>query len=736
MTKTNKKTLSLWVLALIFLVSCFCGVFALKHRTVAKAEEETVTVTQVQFRTSGEGDKYYFFLRMGGQTDYVTANQSHAASFVTNTNLLDKVTLYFLNDSVTLREVWTGTNVETYKWGDADTLAFEMKEGYTAIDGLGARIAAGAEIPMIGGTKLTTPESRSFWNNWTSANNAIDTYKEGYEARGTTLSKVHLRSSDGYMHLLIGLGEGNDWDGKGESLPTQAKGADGSTTYALNNWLKMYLNNFTSKIKLHVKETDTWVTYGSIINAQPDKQWFMVYNGWGETGGIVRLRIQNEYNGTTVDKILFEKGCELPSYEFNGKDIAHTVHLLDAEYLATSNNMSGDEATDWTFEKRCEVTFNGGNSTWVNYGETVAFPTDLSETKPEDSDYRYVYNWFNGSELYDFSKPVTSHLDLTSDGSFTAIPKKKCILSFVNGEEVIEPMTVNYGEKVGQLPAVTEKAGCDGAWAIDGNVIDSNYAWSINGDATATAVYTPKQYLLSFENGEEVIDPITVTYGEKVGKLPAVSEKTNYNGAWTLNGVAIDSESVWNIADNATAVAAYSLVKHTVTFDGVNATPVTHGGKVEKPADPKKESTAEYNYTFEGWYLGDKKWDFAADVVEENIDLVAKYVEEKRSYTITFNITGKDGLTLAPVTVEYGTSYDLTELFEEAQTTGYIYSVTVNGKDKASLVVTSDVTVDVVFAVMPTAEEEKGGCSGAIAASAVCVLLAAGAALALKKKED
>ena len=735
MTKTNKKTLSLWVLALIFLVSCFCGVFALKNRTVAKAEENTVGVTQVQFRTSNGNS--YFFLGMGGQTDYVTGNQSHAPSLVTNTNLLDNVTVYFLNGAYSLREIWTGESVGTYFWGDADTLVFQMKSEYVSTMGIGARIESGAEIPMLDGTKKVTSVVRTFWRTGDSADQQINDYIEGYNTIPTTIAKVHLRG-----RLNIGLGDGNDWVngvGRTDVLPTQVPATDGTTTYSGTYWRKMLACNFLGKVKLHLKETDTWATLGSILNYDmANTQLSYYFNGWGETGGTMQIDINTAYNGTTVDKILFEKGCEFPSYYYLGNENApYTVHVLDAEYLCTSNDMSQAElATDWTFEKRCEVTFNGGNGVWVTPGETVAFPTDLSETKPEDSDYRYVYNWFNGSELYDFSKPVTSHLDLTSYVSFTAIPNKKFIISFVNGEEAIEPMTVNYGEKVGQLPAVTEKAGYDGAWAIDGNVIDSNYAWSINGDATATAVYTPKQYLLSFENGEEVIDPITVTYGEKVGKLPAVSEKTNYNGAWTLNGVAIDSESVWNIADNATAVAAYSLVEHTVTFDGANATPVTHGGKVEKPADPKKESTAEYNYTFEGWYLGDKKWDFAADVVEENIDLVAKYVEEKRAYTITFNITGKDGLTLAPVTVEYGTSYDLTELFEEAQTTGYIYSVTVNGKDKASLVVTSDVTVEVVFAVMSTAEEEKGGCSGAIAASAVCVLLAAGAALALKKKED
>ena len=737
MTKTKKKTLSLWIVALICLVSCFFGALALNRKTEAKADEnETVTVTQVQFRTSGE--QCYFFLRMADQTDYTTLNQWHSdTTWITDTNILDKVTVYFVNDSATLREIWTGELVGTYLWGDDHTLAFPMKSEYLSTNGIGARVDAGAEIPMIDGTKKVTTVSRTFWQNgYNNADAAINNYTEGYTAIETSVSRVHLRGGASDSHLMIGLGDGNDWADKGEALPTQVVGEDGTNTYALANWLKLYLTNFTSKIKLHVKETDTWVSYGSVLRApESSPQWFLVFNGWGESGGIVRLKINNDYNGLTVDKVFFEKGCELPSYAFNGNNIEHTVHVLDAEYLWTSNDMSQVEALDWSCQKQYEVTFNGGNSMMLNEGETVPYPTDLSETKEEDDDARYVYNWFNGTEIYDFSQPVTSHLNLTSDGSFTAIYKKKCQLSFVNGEETIDPLTVNYGEKVGELPAVTEKAGYDGVWAIDGKAIDADYEWFIDGDATATAVYTPRQYVLSFENGEETIESITVTYGEKVGELPAVSQKANYNGVWTLNGEAINSESVWNIADNATAIAEYELVKRIVTFDGASATLVTHGDKVEKPSDPTKASDAEFEYAFEGWYLGDRKWDFASDAVEEDINLVAKFTETRRSYTITFTITGKDGLTLAPVTVEYGTTYDLTALFEDAQTEGYIYSVSVNGKDKASLKVISDVTVDVVFTPV-SAEEKEGGCSGTLAASAAFAALAVGIALVCKKKED
>ncbi|MBQ4053349.1 MAG: hypothetical protein IJD33_03320 [Clostridia bacterium] len=106
MVKTRKAKLILVLMTVVLAFSVFFGLFAFREKstsTVNAAAEETVSVTQVQFRTSGES--YYFFLRMSGQTDYVTGNENHDASFVTKTNLLDKVTIYFFDGAATLREV-------------------------------------------------------------------------------------------------------------------------------------------------------------------------------------------------------------------------------------------------------------------------------------------------------------------------------------------------------------------------------------------------------------------------------------------------------------------------------------------------------------------------------------------------------------------------------------------------------------------------------------------------------
>ena len=806
MSKILTRIKVLFVMLAVCVLGLVGGIFSLNTDTQASAEEP-ITVTQIQFRTNA--GECFFFLRMQGQTDYVTGNENHDASFVTETNLLDKVTIYFLNSAATLREVWTGEEVTTYKWGDDHTLTFKMKAQYLSSEGRGARIDAGAEIPMISGTKKVTAVSRTFWDYDLSETNPIESYVEGYNPIESSLVKVHIRSNENEdkKFLLIGLGAGNDWDGKGEALPTEVKGSNGSNDYALVNWQKLYLSTFTSKIKLHVKETNTWVTLGSILNPNPAPQWVMIYNGWGESGGVIRVNIQNAYNGTTIDQILFEKGCELPTYQFLGGNVAHAVHVLDKNYLCTSLDMTQAHwAVDWKMEEKYSVRYNNGSESFVDGNVPLAYPTDLSESKPATAEYTYVYNWYHNGKLYDFSKPVTENLHLISDGTFTEIANPYKVTYYAldgatvkyedtvrygeelvlrtdvtqpgyenpvwiyNGEGAVpttmpakdisftltgtpktytlafeglaDTLSVTYDAAIGTLPAVPEKVGHSGVWTVNGEEITADTVWNVDGEATAKAVYTANQYTLSFEGLEETV---SVTYGAAIGAIPTAPAKPHYTGVWTLDGETIDADTVWAVGSDKEAKVGYIPVNYTVTM-GEEEFLVAYGAKVAKPADPTKEATTECEYVFDGWYNGETKWDFETDVVEGDTVLVAKFTKKMKSYTISFNVTGNDAIQLEPITVEYGTRYDLTKLLDGEDVSGYTYSISIKGVEKVSVKVVADVTVDVTFtpAVYAPTDDSDGkggllaGCSGTVGgiSMALVALTAAGLAFVAKKKED
>jgi uncharacterized repeat protein (TIGR02543 family) len=98
----------------------------------------------------------------------------------------------------------------------------------------------------------------------------------------------------------------------------------------------------------------------------------------------------------------------------------------------------------------------------------------------------------------------------------------------------------------------------------------------------------------------------------------------------------------------------------TVTFDtdgGSTApaqlTEVTLGSTINEPAEVVKEG-----YLFEGWYAGDRKWDFATDKVTDNMTLKARWViDPSKTMAFTTNLESAK-------TVSEGDQVDLTVVAE------------------------------------------------------------------------
>ena len=261
---------------------------------------------------------------------------------------------------------------------------------------------------------------------------------------------------------------------------------------------------------------------------------------------------------------------------------------------------------------------------------------DFTPTKEETESHTYVFDaWYNGENKWNFDDPVTGNLTLTAE--FTAVEKEKFDVTFdpANGEtaSVVSVYTGSY-VKEDQIPAAPQKEAKDG-----------------------------KAYVFLY---------------------------------WSLDGEnAYDFTS--SVKEAITLTAVYtSKPLYTVTM-GDETISVVEGGKITKPADPIKEATAEYEYTFVGWYNGETEWDFETDTVMGDLELTAKFTETTRKYTITFVVTGNEAVTFEPVEVEYGTTYDLSNLLDGVDLSAYTYAITSGGVAVTSVTVISDVTVDVAF---------------------------------------
>lgn len=133
-------------------------------------------------------------------------------------------------------------------------------------------------------------------------------------------------------------------------------------------------------------------------------------------------------------------------------------------------------------------------------------------------------------------------------------------------------------------------------------------------------------------------------------------------------------------------------LKYKVTFDGENETSVAYGEKIQKPADPTKESTVSTVYTFDGWYNGETKWNFETDTISGDVALVAKYTESDRKYNVTIVFVGTEQ-DREIIEAKYNEKIGFANLAKD----GYKLKITVGEDEITELTVTGDVTVTATY---------------------------------------
>ena len=152
----------------------------------------------------------------------------------------------------------------------------------------------------------------------------------------------------------------------------------------------------------------------------------------------------------------------------------------------------------------------------------------------------------------------------------------------------------------------------------------------VTENITLTAKWNINKYTVTFDSygGTPVPPAQEVEYGLTATK-PADPTLKGYTFAfWYLgedeqNATAYDFDTP--VTENITLTAKWNINKYTVAFNTDGGTPVPPAQEVEygltatEPAAPEKTG-----YTFDGWYLGDEKYDFSA-AVEQNITLTAKW---------------------------------------------------------------------------------------------------------------
>ena len=347
------------------------------------------------------------------------------------------------------------------------------------------------------------------------------------------------------------------------------------------------------------------------------------------------------------------------------------------------------------------VTFdsNGGTtveSVFVVEDELVAKPSD--PTKKATVEYTYTFaGWMLNGVEYDFNTPITN--DITLVAKWNEIKNTYTVTFDSNGGTAIDCETVEYGLTFSAPTAPEKQATAEYTYTFNGWLLDGvayDFSTEVTGNITLIADWTATKntYTVTFDSdGGSAVAPETKEYGSKF-TLPANPVKSadgEYMYAfagWFLNDVEYNFDTP--VTGNIILVAKWNQTiippsTCVVTFNSNGGTSVesafvTEGSLVQKPDDPTRNETAEYTFTFDCWTLNGETFDFNKPVTE-NIELIAKWTETKKSYTATFVVDGAD---YSSQTVEYGLTFSAPTAPTKTETDEFTFTFagwTLNGAD-------------------------------------------------------
>ena len=185
----------------------------------------------------------------------------------------------------------------------------------------------------------------------------------------------------------------------------------------------------------------------------------------------------------------------------------------------------------------------------------------------------------------------------------------------------------NYGGRV-SVAANTISSGATGGYIK----ITNNYSFILlNGTA-----HEDKTYTVEIKNGDTVLTSITYDVLDREAKLTALKA--------AINGLNPPEHYYYEVnlpetlpEENCSYAVTVKPIEYDVIIGDAAAVKVAYGEKLTKPeSDPTKDMTVDKVYTFDGWYNGDKKWDFETDTVQGDTTLVARFNESAREYDVKF----------------------------------------------------------------------------------------------------
>lgn len=232
----------------------------------------------------------------------------------------------------------------------------------------------------------------------------------------------------------------------------------------------------------------------------------------------------------------------------------------------------------------------------------------------------------------DFLKPLTKDSKVKNgDTVYVKWTINSYTVTFMDGKNLLKAFTnVTHGDTV-TAPEVPKK---------DGKTFkkwDKDFS-KVTSDLTINAVYDVDTFMVTFKDGEKVLETQTVEY-EAAATAPDTARLSPPEG---MHFAEWDKDFS-KVTEDIEVSAVYEINFYTVIFKNGETTlkieKVKHGDSATPPNNPPDTPTAKF--------VG---WDESFDNVTSDLIVNAKL--EKRKYTLTF--INFDGTTVYTAAVEYG----------------------------------------------------------------------------------
>lgn len=414
------------------------------------------------------------------------------------------------------------------------------------------------------------------------------------------------------------------------------------------------------------------------LTARFQRQWFTVTFTAGTGGSVSPTTARVQYGGEASSTATASTGYTFSGWSDGTKTAKLTVTNVTAN--ATYAASFGINTYVITYAKGTGIASVTPASETVEHGANAKGSTAALTTG-----YNFD-GWYNGATRVSTSltyapTAVKSNLSLTAKAtinSYTVSPSAYYrntdgtgnYTAGTTGGTVSGGGSVNHGGSITVTASAAAGYQFDGwysAGASGGSLLSSSASYAISGVTASMTVYarfTKKYYTITYSAGDYVASlsrtSERVAHGANAtGSTMTVSATTAqysygvdgwYNGATKITSSATYAPTGVTANATYTAKGTRSLRSYTVTYNknayiasvSRASESVSYGGTAAGSTASLPATTAQYSYSFDGWYNGSTRVStsvtYSPGTITGNVTVEARGNRTTRSYTISVSL--------------------------------------------------------------------------------------------------